>query len=794
MKKYFIQILILAITCSNALSQSGNFKQSFIDANFHYINNNYALALPIYQKLLEEDADNANLNYKVGLCYMLKYNEKTEAIPYLEKAIKDISKNYDPFAHTIKKAGPDAKYYLALAYHLNYEFKKAIKMFAEFNESVSEKHMLRTTAEHNIEQSNNAMDYVQNPIKIDVINLGDSINTRYAEYSPVLEVTENTMLFTSKREGSTGGFRTDQGYYHEDIYSSKRVNGVWTKPLQLGRHINTNGDDAVLGISADGQKMYMYRSENKGGNIYVSENTGVEWSMPVLLGSDVNSKDWETHAVINAQENVLFFVSDRKSGFGGRDIYRCVKLPDGTWSKAANIGPDINTEYDEECPYIHQDGIHFYFASKGHKNMGGFDMYVSEMSTENGEIMFTKPENLGYPINTVNNDMYLTVSSDGKRAYYSSERPEGYGDKDIYMLNLNILDIEPLTVFVGKFLCMDENTVAGASVTDLQTGEIFWFKANRKTGKFTVIIPSGMQYQINHVANGDTLRSEEIVNVPISSSYKAIFRPVTIPALCADEVDNSFAYGRLFYDEAGALQVMFISGNDTLIQSISSSEVEFNMANLASIQQSLNHIDGLENNGNFNMKYTRMTIDDGNGIKMEVVTDEFGFFEFSSLNKNLDYVLEIDHSSIPKEVKEKLNIGKTEDELGNIIFEEHFDYNMKDLEKESKNFSSMIDKITSQIANTKSPAKVRILASASKVPTRKYKSNKELAEVRAASGKVNIIVALQNAGFVQDDIIFVEKRATVTGPRYRNDAYSNRDEYKKYQFFKVRLIEPIGDK
>src|SRR6185369_11165079 len=142
---------------------------------------------------------------------------------------------------------------------------------------------------------------------------------------------------------------------------------------------------------------------------------------------------WESHACLTNDGNTIYFVSDRPGGFGGRDIYRCVKLPNGAWSKALNVGPVINTEYDEDGGFMHPDGKTFFFASKGHKTMGGFDIMFSILDEDN---KFTEPFNLWHPINTPDDDVFYTTSHDGKRAYFSSAKEGGYGEKDIYMISI----------------------------------------------------------------------------------------------------------------------------------------------------------------------------------------------------------------------------------------------------------------------------------------------------------------------------------------------------------------------
>ena len=184
----------------------------------------------------------------------------------------------------------------------------------------------------------------------------------------------------------------------------------------------------------------LFRSykNDKEGSIYYSKLDGDQWSYGYMLGTDpgditdINTQYHEPSACLSPDGNTLYFVSDRPGGFGGEDIYRCVKLPTGRWSKATNLGPTINTEYDEDAPFMHPDGVTLFFSSNGHKTMGGFDIFFS-VKSDSG---WYPPQNMGYPINTTDDDVFYVMSSDGKRAYFSSVRPEGLGEQDIYMVTL----------------------------------------------------------------------------------------------------------------------------------------------------------------------------------------------------------------------------------------------------------------------------------------------------------------------------------------------------------------------
>ncbi len=213
---------------------------------------------------------------------------------------------------------------------------------------------------------------------MEITNLGDKVNSAYADYKPVLTADESQLIFTSRREGSTGDAVNAEGKYFEDIYVSNFENGEWTVPKSIGPTINTDDHEATVGLSADGQQLYVYKFLEGSGDIYMSNLMGANWMEPQKMGSDINLKSWESHASISADSKYLFFTSDREGGYGGSDIYYCQRLPDGSWGLAINMGPMVNSSYDEDGGYMHPDGQNFFFSSKGHNTMGGYDIMSVE--------------------------------------------------------------------------------------------------------------------------------------------------------------------------------------------------------------------------------------------------------------------------------------------------------------------------------------------------------------------------------------------------------------------------------
>ncbi|MDQ3192410.1 MAG: OmpA family protein [Bacteroidota bacterium] len=507
MKKFLVYNILFLTFANAAFSQDFDkslFKEKFIEAQYHIEYENYKLALPIFLELHKMDSTNPNINFKVGFCLLKSNIRKNEAAGYLEKAVINVSPNYDDLNPFEKKAPVNAYYYLGLAYHLNYKLDQSIETFDKFKSLISKKHYMTADADRAIVISLNAKEFVANKkdYKIDCLN--DSINTPFPEYSPVVSLDESTLIFTSRRPGTSGSMA--ESVHNEDIYISyKDNNGVWSEAKSIGININTLDHEASIGLSADGLKLFIYKSD-EGGSIWMSENYGEDWSVPEKLKFDVNSEHWETHAVITSDQKVIYFASDRPGGFGGRDIWMCKRLPNGQWAKAQNLGPEINTKYNEDAPFIHPNGKTIFFSSDGHKTMGGFDIFYSEIQEEG---KWTSPENMGYPINTTDDDIYFVTSGDGKRGYFSSIRDKCKGEKDIFMVTIDDIEVEAITVLRGK-ITIDggEKLPPGALifVTDIETGIVVnESRPNTRTNVYTLALspgPNGKTYSISYEAEG----------------------------------------------------------------------------------------------------------------------------------------------------------------------------------------------------------------------------------------------------------------------------------------------------
>jgi hypothetical protein len=528
--------LILSLLLGSIFGQKPTYKDYFMEGSYLILENNVPRAQENFVKAYQLDSTNANINYMMGICFLQTKLEKSRAEYYLEKAVKNVSKHYRTDEPAETAAAPLAVFFYGEALHINYKFEEAIKQFEEFKKYVDprDKEYLKMVT-RSIATCKIAMDKVAHPINVQITNMGDSINSVYPEYGPCLSADERMIIFTTRRPNSTGGLRTEDDQYFEDVVVSYKDDGEnWTKPVALSPNVNSIGHEATINMTPDGQTLIVYRNEPGGknpegnGNVYYSTYDGKDWSAIQDFGSDVNSEFMETHAALNSDGTILFFSSERPGGFGGKDIYRCIKLPNGKWSKALNMGPEINTENDEDGGFIHPDGQTFFYASNGSKSMGGFDIMFATLNEEN---KFINPINIGYPINTTDDDVFYVTSPDGKRGYFSSAKAGGHGNLDVYKATFAEARETFLALFKGQIVPSDGEKLPEnlqIVVTDKTTNEIIGTYRPKMNGAFTTILPPGKEYNFSYQTDDGEEFYNEDVFVNSDAAYQEIKREVNL--------------------------------------------------------------------------------------------------------------------------------------------------------------------------------------------------------------------------------------------------------------------------
>ncbi|MFP5471706.1 MAG: OmpA family protein [Bacteroidia bacterium] len=528
---------------------------------------NYVLGRQNYQRAYDFNPNNALLNYKMGIC-VLKDFDKITAIDYFTKAFK-----LNP---AVEK---DIHFYLGVSNHLNYKFDEAIYHFREYLNKINpstDAERYDLTSKH-IRECEAGKRMVANPVRVWIDNLGPNVNSKFADYSAFVSADELRIILTSRRAESLGGLMDkEDNRYFEDIFISDKANGVWQPAYNPGSNVNTDSHDATAGFSNDGRAILIYYGFQGNGDIYISEIDELgKWKKPKTAGKYVNGKTThESAACFSADGKWLYFVSDREGGYGGKDIWRSPwNEKKQEWGEAENIGPVINTKYEEAGVFFHPDGKTLYFASQGHETMGGYDIFVSVF--ENGQ--WTTPKNIGYPVNTPDDDVFFVVSASGKHGYYSSFRADGVGEKDIYMITFlgpekqpmlssedNLIasiakpviekKIEPkvevqtsnLTLLKG--IVRDEKTQqplpANLDLINNTTGEIILSQALDNTGKYMVTLPSGGNYGIAVKADKYLFHSENF-DIPLGTGYRLYEKNVDLKKV---EVGKSIVLRNIFYD------------------------------------------------------------------------------------------------------------------------------------------------------------------------------------------------------------------------------------------------------
>ena len=521
--------VLLRISIVQAIALGDEYKKIYEEAEYYLINADYNRALELYLKMSAMTTPTSNVNFKIGYCYLNSSSHKTKSIPYLEDALKDISANYQEGDLKETHAPLSTLYYLAKAYQYNFEFDNAIAAYQDYLTQLGTGSKVKDEVDevnHDIETCNNAKQLVKNKIDVTITNMGKNVNSPYDDYSEMISLDETILIFTSNRDGGTSDEMQANGKFYEDIYFSHYVNGAWNQASSIGYNVNTKGNEASLNLSADGNRLMIYKDDGGDGNIYMSTLKGMVWGVPVALNSEVNSSSWETHASMSSDGKVIYFVSDRPGGYGGRDIYKCMKLPNGEWGKAQNMGDVINTKYDEDGVFIHPDCKQIYFSSKGHNTMGGFDIFKTTITDENG--FWSAPVNIGCPINTPDDDIFYVTTSDGKRAFISAVKEDGFGEKDIYMITYAENEPRDITLLIGTIVNNASGELPKNSIiiADAKTDEpLQTISANTATGKFGANLPVGRSYHVFYKVNGKEIYHESI-DAPVRKGYQVVTREI----------------------------------------------------------------------------------------------------------------------------------------------------------------------------------------------------------------------------------------------------------------------------
>lgn len=486
----------------------------------------YHLAAQIYERLDSSSQLKGEDLFHLGVCYLNdQHSEKALAV------FKKCMASPDEHPKTLH-------FYYARALHFENEWNEAIKHYSLYAELFPKSKRTQEEIANYIAQCERGKAMEHNSLKKTIKPI-QTLNTPFNEYGPVLNAEENELYFTANYPQTTGG-KIDEyyGIFYEDIYFSKKDdNGHWSPAIQLGPEINTNGHDAVISLTPDGLEMLIYRYDpgvmGGFGRLYYSKKNNGKWSeaLPLNYGS---KGSWDPSATLNEEQNTLIFASNMRGGLGGTDLYVSRKSANGEWSSPKNLGAEINTEDEEDSPFLHPDGETLFFSSKGHKGIGGYDIFKAKFnpSTEKWEGVGLAP----IPINSGHDDIHYSWTADGTRVYFSNIRSNGKGGKDLYIMDLK-QESNHLIEMRGKILDKETGKPILAEIEILENfnqseNQILThsYRTDNETGKYLLFFIEDREFTINVQAQGYE-RYSEVLNTKGLKVFKILDKDIQLSKL-----------------------------------------------------------------------------------------------------------------------------------------------------------------------------------------------------------------------------------------------------------------------
>lgn len=402
-----------------------SFKNKYVLAESYIESSKYEEAINLLKDLDSLTPANANINYKLGLCFFNSSTDKQAAITCFENAVQNINIDYKS-TYDETNAPPIALYYLAKSYHNEYMFSDAIKSFEKYKVYLPKNEgKISNEIDHYLIMCENGENLMKSDLNPQVQILSAEINTNEAD-NTLMASNDNSVLVYSTTSNTSAKQGEISSYYYTVLDGQK-----WSAPTKIGNDFNLIPSSVASKLSLRKKEIFITKNTNGNKELYSLTYKDNKWSNPVKVGPNINSKSSVSNACVSPDGNTLYFSSNKEGGYGGYDVYVCERLSDGSWSKAANLGPNVNTSYDDVSPFIANDGVTLYFSSKGHNTMGGYDVFFTTLSDEG---LWSLAENIGYPINTPQDDMFYIPSSDEKTAFYSSTKDGGLGENDIYII------------------------------------------------------------------------------------------------------------------------------------------------------------------------------------------------------------------------------------------------------------------------------------------------------------------------------------------------------------------------
>lgn len=504
-------LLICLLICISSLlvkAQNQEYKSTFTDAEYYFLLQDYKEALPLYLKLYDQNRLNANINYRIGLCYLNIPGLKEKSIQFLEEAVKKTSPKYQEGSYKEQNAPTNSVFYLGNAYMVNNQLNKAIDTYIKFRDQLDVKDIYNLDfVDQQIKACELAQEMMTDPLKINTERVDKFNETGKYSYNPTLSGNGRSIVFTAKEK------------FYDGIFYNRKVNGNWKRPDNITLDLGVEGEVYSTFLNHDGTKMLLFMSDRNDGNLFVSNLQDGKWSKAKKLGKNINSKDWETFASFSPDDSTIYFTSTRKGGFGGLDIYTSKLQSNGEWGIPANLGNVINTPYNEESPILSADGGTLYFSSQGHNSMGGFDIFYTKRLNDNS---WSTPVNIGYPINTTDDDLFY-FPIDSVNALMSLTSKDKPGIREICQVQI-VKEVKiPEVLIKGKMLVADNREIESDSfsikVIDSKSGsQLSTLKPKSVSGEFSVSLKPG-NYNVEFKGSGYDTQTRNLY-IPDSYSFK----------------------------------------------------------------------------------------------------------------------------------------------------------------------------------------------------------------------------------------------------------------------------------
>lgn len=594
----------------------------------------YSQAKGYYDKVTNSGSTNSQYWFEAGMLYFDSKVDMEQSVPLLEKALE--------LSH--EDTIPEIFLYLGHAYHYVGEFENSIQSYNTYKSYIDETNAygqdLLYQVNTYISVCNNAIELNSNPNEsvLTVENMGSQVNSEYGDYAPVLTNDENIILFCSRRP--SGSFKKGiDGQYYEDIYFSSNSESFWNQSEVIDKSTaffdeEVNGKkshEAPISMSADGNTLYIFKENS----VWKStKNEKGEWELPVRMNQNVNIGEFNPSIFITPEEDKMFIVSyEAPGGMGGRDIYLSEKLEDGTWGEPTNLGPVINTEFDEDAPFLSRDGKTLYFASSGHNTMGGYDIFKT---TQDEDGIWTTPMNIGAPLNSTGDDIYYVENESGTIAYYASSRPGSYGNLDLYVAGMSCQNI-PTTTIKGYAIYANTHQIVNGviKITNKTTGEEMGsYVIDANTGLYQMELPPNQTYALEMVVaeskyNQVRPHYEEFF-IPEQCVTYNLFQQISINYL----KDES---GQVYAQKAEFKNAMFDIQSE--VEAVTNQKIE----NQLTSADSTGYIQGtLAFNSVIKAQNLSVTLLNENFEIIRVAeTDDNGNFAFENLDVNTNYAIAI---------------------------------------------------------------------------------------------------------------------------------------------------------